>query len=146
VRLLFASDHRGYNLKSKLIEYFKDKYDVVDFGTNSLESCDYPDFAFKLGESLEIGDFGVVICGSGIGICIAANKVKGVRCARVINKEEAKITRCDNDSNVVSLSEKVEFDVACDIIDTFINSKFSTEEKHIRRVNKIKEYEEEHER
>lgn len=147
MKIGIASDHRGYSLKQKLIEYFENNdYTVIDYGTNSEESTDYPDYAFKLGENVVAKnvDFGVAICGSGIGISIACNKVKGIRCAKVSNKEEAEITRIDNNSNIVAFSEKVSFEEAKEIIKTFISTEFSTEEKHHRRVDKITSYEEEH--
>ena len=85
-----ASDHRGYALKQKLLEELKKTYEMIDYGTNNEESTDYPIYAFRLGEQIgkEI-DKGILICGTGIGISIAANKVKGVRCAKVSTKEEA---------------------------------------------------------
>ena len=112
--------------------------------TNSEESTDYPDYAFALGEAVVANkvDFGVAICGSGIGISIACNKVKGIRCAKVSTKEEAAITRIDNNSNIVAFSEKVSEEEALEIVKTFIETENSKEEKHIRRVNKIIEYEE----
>ncbi len=143
MKIGIASDHRGYLLKEQIKRNIKDKYEIIDYGTNSEESTDYPDYAFKLGEAVakkEV-DYGVAICGSGIGISIACNKVKGVRCAKVSNEEEAKITRIDNNSNVVAFSEKVPIEEALKIVETFISTDFSTEEKHIRRVNKIIEYE-----
>ena len=144
MKLGFASDHRGYSLKNKLIDYFKTEYEIKDYGTYNEESCDYPDFAFKLGEGVinkEV-DFGVAICGSGIGISIACNKVKGIRCAKVSNKEEVIATRIDNDSNIIAFGEKMDIETAKDLIKTFITTEPSTEEKHVRRRNKIKEYEE----
>ena len=145
MKIGFASDHRGYNLKEQLkAELAKRNYEVKDFGTDSTESTDYPDYAFKLGEAVvnkEV-DFGVAICGSGIGISIACNKVKGIRCAKVSNSEEAKYTRNDNNSNIVAFGEQTTLDNALAIVTTFINTPFSTEEKHQRRVNKIISYEE----
>ena len=145
MKIGFASDHRGYNLKEQLkAELAKRNYEVEDFGTDSTESTDYPDYAFKLGEAVvnkEV-DFGVAICGSGIGISIACNKVKGIRCAKVSNSEEAKYTRNDNNSNIVAFGEQTTLDNALAIVTTFINTPFSTEEKHQRRVNKIISYEE----
>lgn len=145
MKIGFASDHRGYELKVKLIKKLKNKnYEIVDYGTNSTESTDYPDYAFKLGEGVskkEI-DYGVAICGSGIGISIACNKVKGVRCAKVSNIEEVKYTRIDNDANIVAFGEKTSEQEALQIITTFINTKFSALEKHQRRIDKIKKYEE----
>lgn len=145
MKIGFASDHRGYHLKTFLIKEFKNKgYEIIDCGTNSEESTDYPDYAFKLGKIVasKEADFGVAICGSGIGISIACNKVKGIRCAKVATAEEAKITRNDNDSNIVAFGEKTKEEEAIKIIDAFINTDFSTEEKHKRRVDKIKQYEE----
>ena len=145
MKLGIASDHRGYHLKEKIKEAIED-IEIVDFGTNSEESCDYPDYAFKLGEAVakkEV-DFGIAICGSGIGISIACNKVKGVRCAKVSNREDARVTRIDNNSNIVAFKEDVPIDDALNIIYTFINTSFSEEEKHHRRVDKIIKYEEDH--
>lgn len=145
MKIGIASDHRGYNLKEFIKqELWKEKIEVIDFGTNSTESVDYPDFAFKLGTNVvnKNIDFGIAICGSGIGISIACNKVKGVRCAKVSNAEEAKYTRLDNDANIVAFGEKITEQEAIEIIKTFIGTDFSNLEKHIRRINKIKEYEE----
>ena len=147
MKIGFASDHRGYKLKKELIdELKKENYEIIDYGTDSEESTDYPDYAFKLGENVvnKNVDFGVAICGSGIGISIACNKVKGIRCAKVSNKEEAEVTRIDNDSNIVAFGEKTSFDEALAIVKTFINTESSDLEIHKRRINKIKEYEETH--
>ena len=147
MKIGFARDHRGYKLKKELInELKKENYEIIDYGTDSEESTDYPDYAFKLGENVakKNVDFGVAICGSGIGISIACNKVKGIRCAKVSNKEEAEVTRIDNDSNIVAFGEKTSFDEAIAIVKTFINTESSDLEKHKRRINKIKEYEETH--
>ena len=145
MKLGIASDHRGYHLKEKIKEAIED-IEIVDFGTNSEESCDYPDYAFKLGEAVakkEV-DYGIAICGSGIGISIACNKVKGIRCAKVSNREDARVTRIDNNSNIVAFKEDVPIDDALNIVYTFINTDFSEEEKHHRRVDKIIKYEEDH--
>ena len=145
MRIGFASDHRGYKLKNELIDYLEEEgYEIEDCGTFSEESTDYPDYAFKLGESVvnHDVDFGVAICGSGIGISIACNKVKGIRCAKVSNSEEAKYTREDNDSNIVAFGEKTSEKEALEIVKTFINTPFSNLEKHMRRIEKITEYEE----
>lgn len=145
MKIGFANDHRGYelkeNLKSKILEL---GYEVKDFGTNSTESVDYPDFAFELGKAIveKKVDFGVAICGSGIGISIACNKVKGIRCAKVNNVEDARITRIDNNSNIIAFGEKTPLDLAYEMIKEFITTEFSNEEKHHRRVNKIIKYEE----
>jgi len=144
MKLGFASDHRGYKLKNELISKFQDTYEIEDYGTYTEESTDYPDFAFKLGENVVAKnvDFGIAICGSGIGISIACNKVKGVRCAKVDSIEEAIATRNDNDSNVIAFGEKMDVEKAYNIVKTFITTPASNEEKHVRRRNKMKEYEE----
>ena len=146
MKIGIASDHRGYKLKEKLKkELLKRNYEIIDYGTYSEESTDYPDYAFKLGENVRNKNvnFGIVICGSGIGISIACNKVKGIRCAKVVNSAEAKVTRLDNDANIVAFGEKTSIEDALNIVETFITTPFSNLEKHVRRINKIKKYEEE---
>ena len=140
-----ASDHRGYILKEQIIDRLMNQYDITDCGTTSEESVDYPDYAFKLGNLVadKDVDFGIAICGTGIGISIACNKVKGVRCAKVYTKEEAIATRVDNDSNIIAFGEKMPLEKAVELITIFIETKASEEEKHVRRRQKIKEYEEE---
>ena len=145
MKIGFASDHRGYALKEKLIsELKKENYEIIDYGTYSEESTDYPDYAFLLGKNVveKNVDFGVAICGSGIGISIACNKVKGIRCAKVTTKEEAEVTRLDNNSNIVAFGEQTPLEEAFQIVINFISTPFSQEEKHHRRVDKITEYEE----
>lgn len=144
MKIGLASDHRGYKLKNNLIEYLKDNYEVIDYGTYSEESTDYPDFAFTLGKNIveKNVDFGVAICGSGIGISIACNKVRGIRCAKVDSIEDVIATRNDNDSNIVAFSEKMPLEKAKEIVETFIKTPCSMEEKHVRRRNKIKLFEE----
>ena len=145
MKIGIANDHRGYELKKYLEEELtKLGYEVVNYGTDSTESVDYPDYAFKLGTEVvnKNIDFGVAICGSGIGISIACNKVNGVRCAKVSNKDEAKYTREDNDANIVAFGEKTSNEEALEIVKIFINTRFSNLEKHERRITKIKNYEE----
>ena len=141
MRIGIASDHRGYKLKEQL-KHMLD-YEFIDYGTYSEESCDYPDFAFKLGEAVRDNkvDFGVAICGSGIGISIACNKVKGIRCAKVDNEEDAIYTREDNDANIVAFTSEKTLEEAELIVNNFINTNFSNLEKHQRRIAKIKDYE-----
>ena len=143
----FASDHRGYLLKEKLIDYFRNNENILsitDCGTDSDDSCDYPDFAFKLGKIIQTKDidFGIAICGSGIGISIALNKMKGVYCAKVNNALEARYTRLDNNTNAVAFSGDTSFEEAKKIVDTFINTGFSNLERHQKRIDKIKKIEE----
>ena len=143
MKIGIVSDHRGYELKNKIIENLINEYEIIDYGPTTTESVDYPDYAFTLGNKVvekEV-DFGVAICGSGIGISIACNKVKGIRCAKVSNAEEAYYTRNDNDSNIVAFSAEVPLEDSIKIIKKFVETPFSNDERHLRRINKIKEYE-----
>ena len=139
-----ACDHRGYKLKEKLKGYLEKKgYEVLDLGTNSSEMVDYSDYGIELGERVRDKkvDLGIAICGTGIGISIACNKVKGVRCARVTNSHDAKETRIHNNANVVALSSKLFFFEAKDIVDKFLTTEYVEEERFERRINKITKYE-----
>lgn len=144
MKIGIACDHRGYHLKLEIVEYLKKKkYDVLDVGTNSVIMVDYPMYAFALC-SLVINkevDFGIVICGTGIGMSIACNKVKGIRCAKVDNVKEAKHTREDNDANIIALNGTMPLFRVKDIIDTFIKSNFLEEERFIRRNEQISNFE-----
>lgn len=144
MKIGIANDHRGYKLKTKLIPYLLKKgYEVEDYGALSTESVDYPDYGIALGEKIrdkEV-DFGIAICGSGIGISIACNKVKGVRCAKVNNTREAKLSRLDNDANIIALNEKMHVFEAKDILDVFLNTKYQKEDRFQRRIDKITKYE-----
>jgi len=145
MKIGLASDHRGFPLKERIKHGLQqEQYDVIDFGTNSKESTDYPDYAFLLGENIKNHnvDYGVAICGSGIGISIACNKVKGIRCAKVDSIEDVLATRKDNDANIIAFGEKLPYEQAIEWVKVFINTPCSMEEKHVRRRNKIKEYEE----
>lgn len=149
MKIGLANDHRGYPLKEKIKKYLVKKgYEVEDYGTNSSESVDYTDYAFRIGESVvkkEI-DLGIVICGTGIGISIACNKVKGVRCAKVDTVRQAKLTRIDNNANILALDGSISTYKALDIIDAFLKTPFSNLEKHNRRIDKINSYEKNHKR
>jgi len=140
MKIGIASDHRGFKLKEYLKENLKD-YEIIDYGTYTEESSDYPEYGIKLAEkvSTKIVEKGIAICGSGIGISIACNKVKGIRCAKVSTEEEAKYTRNDNDSNIVALSSKVPNEEALKIVKTFLETPFSNDERHIRRINMMEE-------
>lgn len=145
MKIGIASDHRGYDLKKEIINSLKqENYNIIDYGTNSSDAVDYPDYAFELSKNVKTKkvDFGVAICGSGIGISIACNKVKGIRCAKISNKEEVEYTRKDNDANIIAFSSKTSLSDAIEYIKTFVNTPFSNEERHKRRINKITQYEE----
>lgn len=139
-----ASDHAGYEVKKELIEFLKNNnYDVIDYGTDSNESVNYPKYAFRIGEDVvsEKIEKGILICKTGIGMSIACNKVKGVRCSKVDNKEEAILTRKHNDSNVIALSALKPIEELEEILLVYLESTFSNEEKHINRIKEITDYE-----
>lgn len=140
-----ASDHRGFKKKTKIIKFLKKKkYQIKDYGTDSLENVDYVDFAFKLGEGInnkEI-DFGIALCSNGIGMSIACNKVKNIRCAKVNNEKEAKEAREDNNVNAIALSSQLYMFEIKDIISKVLKTKFKSFERYNRRIEKIRKYEE----
>ena len=142
MKIGIGNDHRGVKLKEKIMKYLHDNgITCINYGTDSEESTDYVDYAVKVGNAInnkEI-DLGILICGTGIGMSIAANKIKGIRCARVVNVNETVLAREHNMANVIALSENTpDYE---NIVKTFINTKESTEERHIRRVNKIMDIE-----
>ena len=140
----FASDHRGFKLKEELKKYFSENnFSIVDYGTNSEESCDYPDFAYKLGNGILFNEvnFGIAICGTGIGMSIALNKMKGIYCAKVSNPKEAMHTRIDNNTNAIAIGEDMSLNDAILTIESFINTEYSYLEKHERRNKKVKQIE-----
>ena len=124
MKIVLASDHGGYDLKEVIKNHLTEKgYDIMDLGTNSEESVDYPDYGYAAGEVVAQGkaDAGIVFCGSGIGICIAANKVKGVRCALLTSVEMAVLAKSHNDANVISLGGRLTPpDLAIEIVDTWL--------------------------
>ena len=139
-----ASDHRGYKAK----KFLKDslyKYDVIDYGTDTEDSVDFPIYAKKLGTAIQNGevDLGIAICGTGIGMSITLNKMKGVYCAKVSNESEAILCRSHNNANVIAMSEDVDPEVMKKIVNNFIETPFSNVSKYIRRNNMIKEIENE---
>ena len=145
MKIAIASDHKGYHLKTTLITYLtKKSYQIIDVGTDSVITTDYPKYAFALCEKVKDkeADFGIVICGTGIGISIACNKVKGIRCAKVDNIKEAKLTRADNDANVLALNGNMYAYKAKDILDVFLKTTFSNESRHKKRLKMIEDYEE----
>ena len=139
-----ASDHRGFEKKAKLIKYLEKKgLEVKDFGTNSSESCDFPDYSNLLCDAIinEEINFGVLICGTGIVMSIAANKRKGIYCGKVDSAEEAKLTKEHNHANVIAISaNKYMFQIK-DMLDAYLEAKNLTDEKYVRRIEKIKEIE-----
>ena len=143
MKIAIASDHRGYKLKQEIIENLQKEYQILDLGTNSEESVDFPKYGIALGEVIKNkkADLGIAICGTGIGISIAVNKVKGVMCAKISNIEEAKLAKEHNNANVIALSGKTPKEEALKMIEEFIKSTPNKEEKYQRIINQIKEYE-----
>ena len=138
-----ANDHRGYKLKEELVVFLKSLgYDVINYGSDTPESVDYPVYAFKLGEAVRDKEVerGILICRTGIGMSIACNKVKGVRCAKVDSVEDAALTRIDNDSNVMAISYVKDITEIKEIVKTFLEMKFSGEARHQRRIDMINNY------
>lgn len=144
MRIGICNDHRGFYLKNVLVSFLEDKgYEVINYGTDSDESVDFPDYAFKLGDAIVGGevDLGVAICGTGIGMSIALNKTKGVVCAKISNVSEAMFCRSHNNANCIAMSEDVSEDDACSMVMKFINTPFSNIDKYIRRNKKISDRE-----
>lgn len=144
--IAIGCDHGGYELKLAVIEHLKSKgYEVKDFGCSSLDSVDYPDYAYPVAKSVANGEAekGILICGTGIGMSIAANKVKGIRCALCSDTFSAHATREHNDSNILTLGARVVgLNLALDIIDTWLGAEF-TGGRHSNRIEKITKIENE---
>lgn len=142
MKIGIASDHRGVILKEKIKNYLNDRYQIIDYGTNSIESVDYPLYAYKIGESVRDNkiDLGILICGTGIGMSIACNKVKKVRCAKVDNIKEVKYTRQDNDANIIAINGNMPLFRAKDITDVFLKTPFSNLERHKKRIEMLDNY------
>ena len=142
--IAIGCDHGGYELKLEIIKHLNKKgIECFDFGSHDTNAVDYPDIAFPLAERVASGEFekGILICGTGIGMSIAANKVKGVRCALCGNTYSAHVTREHNDSNVLALGARVTgLNLALDIVDAWLGAEFIGSH-HLARVEKIKAYE-----
>ena len=136
-KITIGSDHAGYALKIKIIAHLKELgWDVIDVGTDSEASCDYPVFADAVCKNIQNGTtkLGILICGTGIGMSMAANKHKGIRAAACSDVFSARLTRAHNDANVLCFGERVVgYGVACDLVDAFLSTEFEGG-KHSRRV------------
>ena len=141
MRVIVGADHAGFRLKEKIKEHLKRKgFEVADEGTDSEKSCDYPDFAVKVAEKVAKSpkSIGIVVCGTGIGTAMAANKVKGIRAALATNEYMARMAREHNNANVLSLGARVSKEKeALEMVDSFLGTDFSLKERHRRRVKKI---------
>ena len=144
MKIALGSDHGGFGLKKEIIMFLESKHiEVKDFGTYTEDSCDYSDYALKVAQEVvaENYELGILICGTGIGIGIAANKVPGIRAALCSDTFSAHATREHNNANILTLGARViGTGLALDIVDTFINAKFQGD-RHQKRINKITEIE-----
>lgn len=138
MKIAIGSDHRGYKLKEEIKRYLKTP--LKDFGCSSEESCDYPDYGFPVAKAVADGEYdrGILICNTGIGMCIVANKVKGIRAALCHTPDDAKKSREHNDANILVLPADVQNPM--EIIDVWLNTEFLGG-RHKRRIDKIKMYE-----
>ena len=144
MKISIGSDHAGFELKEKIKKYLlRLGYEYKDFGTNSNESVDYPDFALKVAESVTRKECarGILICGSGLGMSMAANKVPGIRAALCTNPEMAKLSREHNDANVLTIGARlIDENTAKEIVRVWLTTEFAGD-RHLRRINKIRDIE-----
>ncbi len=144
MRIGIANDHRGVDAKEIISKYLIEKgYGVVNYGTDTKDAVDFPDYAYKLGKGVlnkEV-DLGIAICGTGIGMSIALNKMKGIYCAKVSKESEAVLSKAHNNANVIAISEETDKDLMLSIIDKFVSTPFSNIDRYINRNNKIKDIE-----
>ena len=141
MKIAMGSDHGGAELRIELIEYIKELgHEVTDFGVKLGEKADYPNIGIEVAKEVANGNFdcGIILCGTGIGISIAANKVKGIRCALCTDVTMARLTREHNDANMLSMGQRTTGIETCkDIVHTFLNTPFSEGERHKGRIAKI---------
>ncbi len=141
MKISMGCDHGGYDLKEKVKKYLEEKgYEVADCGCYSKESCDYPEFARKAARMVADGEAekGIVICTTGIGVSIVANKIKGIRCALCHNEHTATMTRLHNNANMLAMGAvEISAEEALKITGIFLSTEFPGEEKHMRRVAQI---------
>ena len=141
--IAIGSDHGGFALKGDIIKFLeKSGYEYKDFGTYSDASCDYPEYAKKVAHAVADGECekGIIICGTGIGVSITANKIKGIRAALVHDCFSAKATREHNDANIITMGARVVGPgLAEEIVKIFLETPFSNDERHIRRISQIED-------
>ena len=141
MKIAIGCDHGALALKNKLIDHLTQKgYEMVNFGTDTLDSCDYPDFAAPAAKAVASGECekGIVLCTTGIGVSITANKIPGIRCALLSDVMSARMTREHNDTNVMALGAGVVGEMlALEIVDTWLGTEFSHNERHQRRIDKV---------
>lgn len=144
IKIFFGADHRGVKYKDEIMEYLKNNhYEVIDSGIPNDPDDDHTDFAFKVCEQVlnNSGSLGILICGTGIGMSIDANKVKGIYCAKVDDKDDAFYAKNHNGANVLAFGVKHDIEEIKEMVDTFLVTKGPNEERYIRRIEKIKKME-----
>lgn len=144
MKIAIASDHRGVEYKKEIIKYLmENNYEVIDCSIQNTPTDDYPDFAFKVCKKVveKEADIGILLCRTGIGMSIAANKVKGIRCAKINSVEDAILCRNDNGANVMTFNYTENINKIKEYIDAFIKADVINDERHQRRVDKIIKYE-----
>lgn len=144
MKIAIATDHNGVEQKRDLIKYLNEcNFEVLDCSEHNTDIDDYPLFAVAVCKAVveHRADFGILMCGTGIGMSIAANKIKGIRCAKVANEREAELARAHNDAKVIALSYTVPLDELEKMIKIFIETPFSFDERHIRRISEISDIE-----
>lgn len=147
MNIAIASDHRGVEYKKQIIDYLKNKgYKTIDCSPKNTPTDDYPDFAFVVCEKVvaKEADIGILLCRTGIGMSIAANKVRGIRCAKINSIDDAILSRNDNGANVMTLNYTEDIKNIENYIDAFLSAEVINDERHQRRVDKIMTYEENH--
>ena len=141
MKIAIACDHGALDLKLAVKEHLLEKgYEVADFGTHTLDSCDYPDYVAPAAKAVAAGecDKGIVLCSTGIGVSIAANKVDGIRCALLSDLMSARLTREHNDTNMMAMGAFIVGKaLALEIVDTWLTTEFSQGERHARRIAKL---------
>ena len=141
MKIAIGCDHGALDLKNAVMKHLQEQgHEVCDYGTYTLDSCDYPDFAKAAAEAVASGvcEKGIVLCTTGIGISIAANKIKGIRCALLSDVVSAKMTRLHNDTNMMAMGAGiVGKNLAMEIVDTWLGTEFSGEARHQRRIDKL---------
>ena len=143
MKIGIGNDHAAVDMKNQVVEYLEGKgYEVVNFGTDTYESCNYPEYGEKVGRAVAAGDvdLGILICGTGVGISLAANKVKGVRAAVVSEPVSAGLTKEHNNANIIAFGARiVGSEMAKAIVDAWLDAKYIGSGRHERRVNMIEE-------
>ncbi len=144
MKIAIASDHRGVEYKKEVIEFLKNKnYEIIDCSPENTPTDDYPDFAFKVCHKVveKEAEIGILVCRTGIGMSIAANKVKGIRCAKINSVEDATLCRNDNGANVMTFNYTDDMENIKKYIEAFLKAEVLNDDRHKRRVNKIIKYE-----